>query len=104
MKKNEFLIDETVARVETFDEKILPGIRPAIDEITKRLQLEYYGIDCNIDEQGNILIFEVNANMKILGSKNPLYERQMRRIKRHILKLLDKYPGKSKQQQLTQKG
>lgn len=104
MKKNEFLIDESVARRERFDEETLPGIRPAIDEMTKRLQLEYYGIDCNIDEQGNILIFEVNANMKILAGNNPLNERQMRRIKHHILKLLDKYPGKSKQQKLTQKG
>jgi len=97
MQENSFLLDEAIARRHAFDEQTLPIIRPAIDEITKRLQLEYYGIDCNIDEQGNILIFEVNANMNILFNKSPLVEQQLKRIRQHILKLLDNYSEKSNQ-------
>jgi len=95
MQENKVLLDEAIARRHAYDEQTLPIIRPAIDEITKRLQLEYYGIDCNIDEQGNILIFEVNANMNILFNKSPLVEQQLKRIRQHILELLDKYSIKS---------
>ena len=34
------------------------------------LKLDFFGIDCNINEQNEILIFEINASMKPFGS-NP---------------------------------
>jgi glutathione synthase/RimK-type ligase-like ATP-grasp enzyme len=48
----------------------LPQLRPAIDEITSRLKLEYYGIDCNLRPDGQMLIFEANANMNNLHGTN----------------------------------
>jgi len=91
MEENEHLMEEAKTRRETFDEQILPMVKPAIDEITRRLGLEYYGIDCNIDEQGNILVFEVNANMNILSNTVKSMEGQLERIKEHIRELIKNY-------------
>ncbi len=52
------LMEKSEARLST--------LQPAIMEIRKRLGLEYFGIDCHIDDQGGMLIFEANANMNIL--------------------------------------
>ena len=34
------------------------------------LQLDYFGIDCSIDEDMNIILFELNANMNVLIRSN----------------------------------
>ena len=104
MEKNNFLLEESRARHNAFNEQTLPMIRPVIDEITQRLKLEYYGIDCNIDEQGNTLIFEINANMNILHNTYQPLEDQMQRIRQHILKLLDRYATRGNRQKITQIG
>ncbi len=88
MEGNSAIMDECKTVQEEFDGKIAPRIRPTIDEITRRLHLEYYGIDCNIDPQGNILVFEINANMNILTNSATMLEKQVRRIKQHIMKLV----------------
>jgi glutathione synthase/RimK-type ligase-like ATP-grasp enzyme len=104
MEENSFLMEESHARQKAFNEQTLPMIRPAIDEITRRLQLQYYGIDCNIDELGNILIFEVNANMNILRNNYQPLEEQIQRIRQHILKLLDKYAANGNLHKITRHG
>jgi glutathione synthase/RimK-type ligase-like ATP-grasp enzyme len=91
MEENEHLMEESRALREAFDEQTLPMIKSAIDEITRRLGLEYYGIDCNIDDQGNILIFEVNANMNVLFNTIKSMENQLDRIKEHIRELIKNY-------------
>lgn len=88
MQANNHLVKESQVFRNKFDEKILPLIKPAIDEITQRLQLEYYGIDCNIDGQGNMLIFEVNANMNILLNNHPPLEGLMQQIRKQIHQLI----------------
>jgi len=97
MEENSFLMKESFARKKAFNEQTVPMIRPAIDEITRRLQLQYYGIDCNIDEQGNILIFEVNANMNILSNDFQPMEKQMQLIREHIRQLIAHHPGGNSQ-------
>lgn len=37
----------------------------ALDEIRRRVGLDYFGIDCALDRHGNVVIFEVNATMLI---------------------------------------
>jgi tetratricopeptide (TPR) repeat protein len=37
----------------------------ALAEIQKRIDLEYFGIDCSLDNHGNLLVFEVNASMLV---------------------------------------
>jgi glutathione synthase/RimK-type ligase-like ATP-grasp enzyme len=104
MVENSSLMDESIVIRDKFDEHIAPMIRPAIDEITRRLQLEYYGIDCNIDKQGDILIFEVNANMAILINTHKVLEKQVRRIKQHILKLIKKTARRTTDESSTATG
>jgi len=98
MKDNNLLTDTPTTLHRVFDAQTLPMLRPAIDEITRRLQLEYYGIDCSIDGEGNILIFEVNANMNILLNDYLPLEGKMNRIKQDILNMLDKYAASGSRQ------
>ena len=70
MNDNPGLWTEERESYERFESELKPAILPAISEITRRLNLEYYGIDCNINEQGELLIFEANANMNVLHSPN----------------------------------
>jgi tetratricopeptide (TPR) repeat protein len=37
----------------------------ALREIQKRIGLEYFGIDCSVDINGELLVFEVNASMLV---------------------------------------
>lgn len=90
MEKNNAFMDECRVLRENFDKQTAPAIRPAVDEITRRLQLEYYGIDCHIDKQGSILVFEINANMAILPNTARVLDKQLRLIREHILKLIKK--------------
>ena len=91
MMENESLMQEATALQESFDRDTLPAIRPVIDEITRRLQLEYYGIDCNLRSDGKILVFEINANMNILLNYNPRLAPQLQLIRRHIRAMLDNH-------------
>lgn len=49
-----------------FQSKIKPKIQDAITDIYNKLELDYFGIDCSIDDKMNITIFEINASMNIL--------------------------------------
>lgn len=53
-----------------FESKIKPNISSKIKLISEKIKLNYFGIDCSIDENYNILIFEINANMNILVKSN----------------------------------
>jgi glutathione synthase/RimK-type ligase-like ATP-grasp enzyme len=37
----------------------------ALDMIRRIIKLDYFGIDCSIDANGNVVVFEVNATMLI---------------------------------------
>jgi len=63
---------------DSFAAEWAPALRPVFSEITRRLDLDYYGVDCNIDSERNVLLFEANACMKILKNYRPppnIYER-----------------------------
>ena len=85
--------DDDTARFDRVSSEILPALRPAIDEITKRLKLEYYGIDCNLRADGQMLIFEVNANMNSLHGTNPTNRYRLEAIEKKMQKMLTKYSG-----------
>ena len=46
-------------------------MKPIFTEITRRLDLDYFGVDCNIDSDRNVLLFEANACMKVLKNYKP---------------------------------
>jgi hypothetical protein len=37
----------------------------ALRAIRERIGLDYFGIDCGLDSDGNLLVFEVNASMLV---------------------------------------
>jgi glutathione synthase/RimK-type ligase-like ATP-grasp enzyme len=53
----------------------LPSLKPVFSEITRRLDLDYYGVDCHIDQGRTVLLFEANACMKVLKNYRPLPNR-----------------------------
>ena len=66
MKNNPALQEEEAKLLVEFDETLRPKVIDAVHEITRTLQLDYYGIDCSMDAAGNMLAFEINPNMNIL--------------------------------------
>lgn len=62
---------EERAFLNSFDAEWVPRLQPMFQEIGHRLDLDFFGVDCNIDASGNVLLFEANACMKILGYTGP---------------------------------
>jgi len=87
--------DDIHARDSQFESEVLPTLLPAIEEITKRLQLEFYGIDCYVRPDGEMVIFEANANMNPLYNPYPQRNERMAMINRKIYGLLTKYSGEA---------
>jgi glutathione synthase/RimK-type ligase-like ATP-grasp enzyme len=63
--------DEEKATFSRFDREWKPQLLPIFREIGTRLGLDYFGVDCNIDERGRVLLFEANACMNILTNTSP---------------------------------
>jgi len=85
--------DEEQARVAHFHNEVRTRLRPAIDEITRRIGLEYYGIDCNIGPDGSITVFEANASMNVLNNEYPIIQYRVDAIAERIRQMLTKYSG-----------
>ncbi|MFT7824665.1 MAG: hypothetical protein ABXS92_07875 [Sulfurimonas sp.] len=77
-----------------FTKEIKPKIQLTISEIYNRLKLDYFGIDCNIDRDMNLLIFEINANMNVFTkSKKTLFAKHIEMIRSALVEML-KHKGK----------
>jgi glutathione synthase/RimK-type ligase-like ATP-grasp enzyme len=46
----------------------LAPLRPRLEEIERRLGLDYFGIDCSVRPDGSLLLFEVNPTMSFTGA------------------------------------
>ncbi|WP_250937303.1 tetratricopeptide repeat protein [Allorhizobium sonneratiae] len=42
-----------------------PDVMAALETIRNRIGLDYFGIDCGLDRQGRLVVFEVNASMLV---------------------------------------
>ena len=84
--------EETIFQI--FDTQIKPEIQSPINEIYNRLKLDYFGIDCTIDEAFNITLFEANTNMNILanfnGSENSILTQKIQLIQNAVTSMLAK--------------
>jgi len=56
--------------------KIKQRNQPVISKIHQRLRLDYFDIDCSIDEEMNILIFEINPAQYTLEQIHPIWDHQ----------------------------
>jgi hypothetical protein len=59
------------AMFDAFDGPWSSHLHPLFREIGKRLGLDYFGVDCSIDDGGRVLLFEANACMSILLNTSP---------------------------------
>lgn len=76
-----------------YEQELLPLMRPAIDEITRRLQLQYYGIDCVLRPDGQMIVFEANANMNFLYNPYDVIQYRVDAIVERMHKMLTRYSG-----------
>jgi len=71
----------------------LTGVGVASHSGTGGTQLDFSGIDCSLDPQGRILIFETNATMLVHDEKSNLYAHKnpyVQRIKHAFNEMLEK--------------
>jgi tetratricopeptide (TPR) repeat protein len=70
-----------------------PGHYQALREIQQRIGLDYFGIDCSIDTNGELLVFEVNASMLVHddNAEFPYKDPAVRRIKAAFDAMLAKF-------------
>ncbi|MDE1994155.1 MAG: hypothetical protein KGI75_16750, partial [Rhizobiaceae bacterium] len=63
-----------------------------LDAIRRQIGLDYFGIDCSLDSEGRVVIFEVNASMLIhIHNQNFEYKTpHVQRIKRAFELLLER--------------
>ena len=85
--------DDDIARFDRLSREVVPALRPAISEISNRLQLEYFGIDCCLLPDGQMLVFEANANMNVLHGPNPEIRYRVKAIEQKLYALLTRYSG-----------
>jgi len=78
----------------SFETEIKPKIQSIINAIYSKLELDYFGIDCYIDDQFNMTIFEINANMNVLsnsyGGEKSIWNEKVELIKNAITKMIEK--------------
>jgi len=72
-----------------FSKEIKPSIQPIVTEIYNRLGLDYFGIDCHIDNDMNLLAFEINANMNIfIKLENNVFKDFVEIVRNALIKML----------------
>jgi hypothetical protein len=85
--------DAIHAREALLENERIPALQAAFAEIAKRLQLEYFGIDCCLGEDGRLVVFEANAGMNMLFNPQPEMGGRMERFKEKLYQLLTRYSG-----------
>lgn len=91
MREHPEFIEEEKFLLNNYDADLLPRIQPVVTAITERIKLDYYGIDCSFMSNGDLLIFEINANMNMLpnieASPNR-WDDTLAQIKQHLAKMI----------------
>jgi glutathione synthase/RimK-type ligase-like ATP-grasp enzyme len=81
------------AREEALETRLMPGLAQAFSEIARRLQLEYFAMDCCIHPDGQMVLFEANANMNVLHNPFPEMNPRLQRLHAQLQAMLEKYSG-----------
>ena len=89
------LVAEARSVLADFDRSIRPEIEAATSAIAQRLGLDFFGIDCHIDEAGRMIVFEANANMNVFYNRRAMYEPCLDAIKKRLLAMIDERSGRS---------
>lgn len=84
-------MEEEARTLDNFGTDLLPKIRDRVLAIADALGLDYFGIDCNLRPEGDLLVFEANAAMAILLNSSPtpnMWEAPIDRIRNALAHLL----------------
>lgn len=87
-------LGEQAALLEELAADRLPLARTALKQISQRLKLDYFRIDCHIDPDGGVLVFEANANMDIGRDKTPENSDRIELIKQQLQTMVQVSSGK----------
>ena len=85
------LVNEERELMMSFYKSLGAELSGRIKMIAERLSLDYFGIDCHINEEGEMLIFEANANMNILVNTQTtpnIWEAPIAAIREHIVSMV----------------
>ena len=91
MAQNPGLLEEERQLVTNFHKRLAPRLTSVTEQVAERLKLDYFGIDCHLDDDCNMLVFEANANMNILINSEPtpnLWESPIAAIREHLKGLI----------------
>jgi len=80
-------------RNSVLETEVIPKWEPAIEEIAGRLKLDIFGIDCSLNRDAEMLIFEANANMNFITNDHPQMNERMDMIKSRIQDMLARHSG-----------
>ena len=65
------------------------AIQNVVTNIYNKLQLDYFGIDCHIDDKMNLLIFEINPSMGVfIQAKNDIFNKNVDEIRKAVIKMI----------------
>lgn len=62
------------------DEVLMPRALPVLQEIAQRINLDYFVMDCHIHDDGQVLLFEANANVNAMQNVLPGVQAYIDRI------------------------
>jgi len=66
------------------------SIQEIATKIYNRLCLDYFGIDCNIDNMGNLLVFEINQSMNVfVQAKGDIFSKNVDEIRQAVLQMIN---------------
>ena len=71
MKKNSWLFDTEKRLLEDFNQNLKPRIEQKLMKVCEVLGLDYYAIDCAVDDDDNLIIFKISPELTILQRDNP---------------------------------
>ena len=71
MREHQWMRDEERTALEDFDSVFPEPLRRAMSEIASALHLDYVGLDCSIDRDGNLLVFEADPAMIVHAADDP---------------------------------
>ncbi len=71
MRENAWMREEEQRLLEDFETVFPPQLRRAACDIAAALQLDYLGLDCTIDADGNLLLFEADPAMIVHAADDP---------------------------------
>ncbi len=84
---------DDLTRTEWFESDIMPSLTGPIGEITRRLKLDYYSIDCSVRPDGEMVVFEAGPKPDALRFHLPQENGRMKRFHGKIQAMLANRSG-----------